>query len=101
MEMEMKLVEGDPEVIVPLGLIKAARSQAGPETLLTLILWNSRPVHKTSRTFCQPRDLGLNFCHAVPHAGSHSCGGMDPDTETRLRDQYLVSSCYVPIAEEV
>ena len=89
MEMEVKLVEGDTEVIVPLGLIKAAResfsrSQAGPKTSLTFILWNSLPVRKTSRTFCQPSDLGLNFCHATHNARSHSCGGADPDIETHL-----------------
>ena len=80
MKMEMKLVEGNTDVIVLLGLIKAKRksffrSQARPETLLTLIPWNTLPVDKTSRTFCQPSSLSLNFCRALHNAGRHSYGG--------------------------
>lgn len=88
MKMEMKLLEGDTDITISLGLIEAkrksfSRSQAGPKTLLTLNPWNTLPVGKTSRTFCQPSNLGLNFCHAVHNARSHSCGRMDPDGKTQ------------------
>lgn len=87
MKMEMKLV-GDTDVIVPFGFIKAKRtsfswSQAGPKTLLPLIPWNTLPVDKTSRTFCRPSNLGLNFCHAMHSAGSPSYGRMDADMKTQ------------------
>lgn len=106
MEMEMKLAEGSVEVIVPSGLRKPvpkpfSLNQAGRKTLLTLTLWNMLPVDKTSRTFCQPGNLSLNFCPTTHNAGSHSYGRMDPGIKTHSRSEYLLSSYHVLGAEDV